>query len=286
MQALFLRVSMSESLPPPVGPVSSPFEEALRLARFYTRLPLPALAFEREPFAVPDFDRAAFALPLIGVVVGSLGALVGALAYLAGISTTLSAILCVATMAVVTGAFHEDGLADSCDGLFGGNTVERRLEIMKDSRLGTFGAAGLVFALLIRIFALADLFRLVGPVALLLVIGVAALARPLAMLPALWLPPAASTGLARSVALPGPQRAGVAMGLGAVIALGCGWPAGLLPAVFMGIIATFITLYALSRLASAKLGGYTGDTLGAAEQVAEITLFLVLSAAANGHGPV
>lgn len=274
-----------EPVPPPQVPPGS-VEAALRLARFYTRLPLPRFRFERDPFGVPDFDRAAWALPWIGVLVGGIGALTGGLAYLSGISTILAAILGVAAMVLVTGAFHEDGLADACDGLFGGTTVERRLEIMKDSRLGTFGVSGLVFSLLIRIFVLADLFRLVGPTALLLVIGVAAAARPLAMLPALWLEPAAAGGLARSVSLPGPRRAGMAMALGALIALASGWPSDLIPGVAIGLVAAIMALYAFSRLASAKLGGYTGDILGAAEQIAEIVLLLVLCAAANGHGPV
>ncbi|MCA0405074.1 MAG: adenosylcobinamide-GDP ribazoletransferase [Proteobacteria bacterium] len=268
--------------PPPVGLL----QESLRLARFLTRLPLPVFAFEAAPHAPPDFDKAAPALPLVGALVGVFCAGIGALAYLSGISTLLAATLSVATGLIVTGGLHEDGFADCCDGFFGGGTPERRLEIMRDSRLGTFGAAGLMFSLLIRVLALAELFRLSGPAALLVLVGVAALARPLALAPALWLGPASAGGLARGVTMPGAGRAAVGMVLGLGLAMICAVPAELVPAMALAGLAGFIGVYALSRLAADKIGGYTGDVFGAAEQLAEIIALVVLSSAANWHGPV
>lgn len=282
---------MAEPPPPDLKtPDSAPpagfAEQGLRLARFFTRLPLPVFRFETSPYAAPDLDRAALALPLVGALAGGCAALVGLVAYLVGISTGLAAALSIAAGVIVTGALHEDGFADCCDGFFGGATPERRLEIMRDSRLGTFGTAGLVFSLLIRVLALADLFRLVGPAALLLLVGVAALARPLALAPTLWLVPAAAGGMARAVTPPGARSGGLAMALGLVVGLGCGWPAELSLGMAGAALAGLMAVYATSRLAAARIGGYSGDVIGAAEQVAEMTMLVVLSAAANAHGPV
>lgn len=257
-----------------------------RVLRFYSRLPMPNLFSEAEPHAMPDFSRASWAVPLAGVVIGGVGAGVGVAAYLIGLSTALAATLTIATLVIVTGAFHEDGLADSCDGLWGGATRERRLEIMKDSRVGTFGAAGLALALALRIFALTELFRMVGPMALVLVIGVAAASRPLALIPVLFLPPAQGTGLAASVPMPGAGALAVASAIGLAVLAGGAFLLELLPglAVTLGVLAP--VLFGAIRVAHAKIGGHTGDILGACQQLGEITLLVGLSAAATWHGPM
>ncbi len=257
-----------------------------KVLRFYSRLPMPVLPFEREPHGMPDFSRATWAIPLVGALIGVIGAVVGLGAYLIGLSTSLAAVLTIATLVIVTGAFHEDGLADSCDGLWGGATRERRLEIMKDSRVGTFGAAGLALALALRIFALAELFRLVGPMALVLVIGIAAVSRPLALIPILVLPPAQGTGLAASVPMPGGASLAAAIVSGIAILAAGVYFVDLLPGLALSLLATGLVLFAAIRIARQKLGGHTGDILGACQQLIEITLLLGLSAAANWHGPV
>lgn len=260
--------------------------DLLNVMRFYTRLPLPVLPFEREAHALPDFRRAAWAVPVTGALVGMLGALAGLLAYWAGLSTLIAATLAVGVQVAITGAFHEDGLADSCDGLFGGTTRERRLEIMKDSRIGTFGGAGLAFALLLRVLALGEMFRLMGPAALAVLPGIAALSRVAALFPVLVLPPAGSQGLAASVPLPDVPSWLKAMAIGLLLyAAGCLWidlPLG-------GLVAAGLALGlmpALAALSQAKIGGHTGDILGACQQLAEIMLLLALSAAGNWRGPL
>lgn len=273
----------SPEVPPPAEGFAA---HALRLARFFTRLPLPVFAFERAPHDAPDFDRAAPALPLIGVLIGLCSASVGLLAYFLGISTQIAAVLTIATGAIVTGALHEDGFADCCDGFWGGGTPERRIEIMRDSRLGTYGVLGLLSTVLLRLLALAELFRLVGPAALLLVVGVAALSRPLAIAPALWLPPASASGSARAVGMPGAKNAGFAMLLGFGIALGCAVPADLEIAMAGAALLALVGVYVFSRLAEAKIGGYTGDVFGAAQQLVEIIALVLLSSAAHGNGPL
>lgn len=254
--------------------------------RFYSRLPMPVLAQESNPHGMPDFARAIWAVPLAGAVIGTCGALAGLASYLAGVSTYLSATLTIATLVIVTGAFHEDGLADSCDGLWGGATRERRLEIMKDSRIGTYGAAGLMLALALRILALAELFRLVGPMALPLVIGIGAFSRPLALIPVLLMPPATGTGLAASVPMPGAAMLAIAIGLGLGLLTFAAYPVDLLPGLAVTLVATVAVLLTGAGIARRKIGGYTGDILGACQQLGEITLLIGLSAAANWRGPV
>jgi adenosylcobinamide-GDP ribazoletransferase len=272
--------------PGPAPGSASAFGDFSKVLRFYSRLPIPVLASENDPHGMPDFSRATWAVPLVGAVIGSCGALVGLLTYLAGVSTYLSATLTIATLVIITGAFHEDGLADSCDGLWGGATRERRLDIMKDSRIGTYGAAGLMLALALRILALAELFRLSGPMALPLVIGVSAFSRPFALIPVLVLPPASGTGLAASVPMPGSRALGVALAIGlGLLALAC-FPANLLPGLAMTLVALAAVLLVAIRLTRNKIGGHTGDILGACQQLSEITLLIGLSAAANWHGPV
>lgn len=281
-----------DKMPPDeLKPASAPasigfFGDFCRVLRFYSRLPVPLLASESDPYGMPDFSRAIWAVPLAGAVIGACGAFAGLLAYLAGVSTYLSATLTITTLVIVTGAFHEDGLADSCDGLWGGATRERRLEIMKDSRVGTYGAAGLALTLALRILALAELFRLLGPMALPLVIGVSALSRPLALIPVLVLPPAAGTGLAASVPMPGAAGLGVAVSLGlGLLALAC-YSVDLLPGLAVALAALTAVLLVAIRVARTKIGGHTGDILGACQQLGEITLLIGLSAAANWQGPV
>lgn len=277
--------------PPPIDAQTSgtplgPAGDFLRVMRFYARLPMPRLASDPSPFAMPDFARAIWAVPVAGAIIGTCGALMGFIAYLLGVSAFIAATLTIATLVAVTGAFHEDGLADSCDGLWGGATRERRLEIMKDSRIGTYGAAGLMLALALRIFALAELFRLVGPMALPLVIGIGALSRPLALIPVLVLPPASGTGLAASVPMPGARGLMVALAIGLVMLLPATYAINLVPGLFATLLALVPILWIAIRLARDKIGGHTGDILGACQQVSEIALLIGLSTAANWHGPV
>ena len=124
--------------------------------RFYSRLPVPALPWEQDAHALPSFPRLVRVIPLAASLLGLMPAAALGVALILDLGPWLSAMLAVATMVLATGALHEDGLADVADS-FGGTTRDRRFEIMRDSRIGSFGAAALFLALALRIGALAEI---------------------------------------------------------------------------------------------------------------------------------
>jgi len=215
--------------------------------------------------------RAAWAWPLAGAAVAVLAGAVGWIGLSLGLSPALAAGLVLAAQIAATGALHEDGLADTADGLWGGQERTRRLEIMKDSRIGSYGVLALVLSLGLRWVALAALFDGGGLFAPL--IAAAALSRaPMGVLMAA-LPNARGAGLAQSVGRPGQDTATLGAILAFVVALlAVGWV--VLAPVFWVALATI----ALAALAKAKIGGQTGDILGASQQLAEIAALLALAA--------
>jgi adenosylcobinamide-GDP ribazoletransferase len=233
---------------------------------FYTRLPLPHPA----AIAGADIARASWAAPVAGAVVGSLGALAYLLGDAVGLRPMLSATLAVATSIVVTGALHEDGLADTADGL-GGTDREKTLAIMRDSRLGTFGALALLISLMLRVGAIASLG---GPDEVAPVL-IAAHAGARAALPAFMalVPPARVDGLSAAAGTP-PVWSIVAAGMLGVVAL-CllGALHGVIALILVSLAAAAIALLCIRRI-----GGQTGDVLGALEQVSEVAILLVAAA--------
>jgi adenosylcobinamide-GDP ribazoletransferase len=232
---------------------------------FSTRLPLPHIG----AVTGADVARASWALPIAGAVVGAIGALVYWLATWAALPALPAAALAVAATVLATGALHEDGLADVADGFGGGATRERKLEIMRDSRLGTYGACALVLSLLLRITALASLTQ----PALVAYALVAAHIGARAVMPAvMWfVPPAKPEGLSASAGAP-PGAGVIAAAILGAVALGVGLGPG------AGAIAVLVTLVGAAlvvRLSMAQIGGQTGDVLGAVEQVSEILILLV-----------
>ena len=119
----------------------------LAAVMFFTRIPINWSSFSEE---APDLTRAAWSFPIIGLIVGFFCGLIGDICVFFGIPTLLSCLIAIALSVLVTGAFHEDGLADMADGFGAGGSPERINEIMHDSRLGTYGVVTLTLALLIR----------------------------------------------------------------------------------------------------------------------------------------
>ena len=219
--------------------------------QFFTRLPIPRWV----GFDAAWLNHASRYFPLVGLVVGAIAAGVYAAAALV-LPAPVAAVLSTAATIFITGAFHEDGFADACDGLGGGMTRERALEIMKDSRVGAYGAIGVVCMLIAKCTALAFLPPASAIAALLL-------AHPLSRLAATSLIWTMEYARAEGKAKPLAQR----MSSGE---FSIATATVLLPA------ATLVVHGA--RKFERRLGGYTGDCLGAVQQLSEVAIYLAVLA--------
>jgi adenosylcobinamide-GDP ribazoletransferase len=232
---------------------------------FLTRIPLSREA----PGVGFDIARTAWAFPLVGMVVGLIGAAVYALAHALGLPAWPASTLSVAATLWATGCLHEDGLADTADGFGGGKTRERKLDIMRDSRIGTYGVCALAIAILLRVSVLA---ALAGPatVALVLIMTHGAARAVLPMFMSL-VPAARRDGLSHDAGQPPSLSVAIAAALGALLLVA---GLGLLPGIG-AVILLAIAAFLMAWLCEAQIGGQTGDVLGALEQVCEIVIFLV-----------
>jgi adenosylcobinamide-GDP ribazoletransferase len=241
------------------------------MVRFYSRLPVPALPFEGDPHRLPDFRTATRMLPLAGLLIGVPAACALWLSEAAGLPPLAVAGLAVAVNAVATGAFHEDGLADTFDGLAGGRTPERRLEIMKDSRVGAFGGTALALGLLLRVVLLAALVEEWGAPAAWLLLASATLTRTTSLLPLAALPPARPDGFTAAVGRPTLFTFGqamlVALALSGVL---LGLPGAAVGGGLAGTVLALAAAGALAAWARSAIRGQTGDIAGASQQAGEI----------------
>jgi adenosylcobinamide-GDP ribazoletransferase len=204
---------------------------------FLTRLPVA----RATPAAGADIARAAWAFPLAGVLIALIGAVIYAAAHKLGSPPWVAAALAVAATLAVTGCLHEDGLADTADGFGGGDTREHKLDIMRDSRIGTYGVCALTLSILLRVSAIASLGNpIVVLWALIAAHGGARAAMPVFMT---LVPPARSDGLAFAAGRP--------------------------------LILLLVVIVLMAWLSVMQIDGQTGDVLGAVEQVCEIVVLLV-----------
>lgn len=243
----------------------------LRLAvAFLTRIPNahPPRAGQHH------FGWAHAFFPAVGALIGLLVASVQIAASALGMSGLAASGLGLAAGALLTGCLHEDGLADTADGLGGGHDRHRKLEIMRDSRVGTYGAAALILAMIVKVGSISQAHGWTLVVAL----AVAhSLSRSAATVVAKWLPPARLDGLGATAGrIP---LLAITVSLLSSLAIG----AALLDVLRLSasIIATCIAAGTMALLAKRQIGGQTGDILGAVQQLAEIALLLVLTAGAT-----
>ncbi|MGQ2902241.1 MAG: adenosylcobinamide-GDP ribazoletransferase [Neoaquamicrobium sediminum] len=227
---------------------------------FYTRLPIP------DP-GERDFAAAQWAAPIAGVVVGLMVGTTLGLSHALGVAAPLAAALALAAGALLTGALHEDGLADVADGFGGGQTRERKLEIMKDSRVGSYGVIALVLSLLMRWSALAMLAASGTFTMIAVLVGAHAASR--AAIPAFMarVQPARPDGLSAGVGRVDSQAALYAAIIGFLLLL----PVGLGFALVAALLVVALSLW-LERLAMRQIGGQTGDVLGTLQQCCEIAV--------------
>jgi adenosylcobinamide-GDP ribazoletransferase len=245
--------------------------EALRAAvMFFTRIPLPsARTWDPE-----SLQRAAAYFPLVGWIVGGVAAGVWWLAMLVWPPLIASGVSLAATL-LLTGAFHEDGFADVCDGFGGGTTRERVLEIMRDSRIGAFGAIGVSMMLGGKWHTVAALPEALAPWTLL---AGHTLSRGAAATIMTTLVYVQVDGKAKPLAT---RLRGGRFVVSLVFALA---PLALLPPRYWwGIAAVACVRVALTRWFVTRIGGYTGDCLGAAQQVSELAFLLTTLAIARTH---
>lgn len=240
--------------------------------RFLTQVRLPGPVWE------PESLRAAMRwFPLVGGVVGLVGFAVLWLGATV-LPASLAAGLALGAMIWMTGGLHEDGLSDVADGLGGAVPRERALEIMRDSRIGAYGAIALVLVLGLRWSALAALAPAAAPLSLAAaVVGSAAAGRAGVLVAARVLPPARPGGLGAALGT-GPDAGALVIGLGTAAAIAlAGGPAGL-----GALAAAGLATVAVVRLARRRLGGHTGDVLGTVSLTAETAALVAFAAALAG----
>ncbi len=231
-------------------------------AAFLTRLPV-SVPQGRGMAAVAGACRA---YPLVGAGIGLAAGGVCLAAQAIGLGVWLAAILAVTCQVVLSGALHEDGLADVVDGL-GAYDRERRLEIKRDSRIGAYGVLALILATGLRVAAIASL----AGSALAALVVAAALSRAVMAWPMAWLPPARDDGLAAAAGRPGAARLVEGSLIAMALAFAISGPGGLL-----AVAAAALAALSVSWLAQRNLGGATGDVIGTTQVVAEIAVLLTL----------
>lgn len=242
----------------------------LLAVQFLTRFPVKtARLYTPERMA-----KAVRYYPLVGALVGAASAIAFVLVNLA-LPSAIAIIIAIAVGVLITGAFHEDGLADTFDGLGGGLSREQALQIMKDSRLGTYGTLALIIALGLKAATLIAMPTAVIPMAFVVAHG-------LSRLSSVWVIATSryvrEDGKAKPVA-DAASRTSLLIALAtgaALIALWCVW----LPpiALIWGGAGLLAGHFAMRFMFERKLGGYTGDTLGAVQQASEIGFYLGLLA--------
>ena len=245
------------------APSFTPIRDIRVAVSFLTRIPTGWI----DNMHSSDLTRAAWAFPIIGVLVGGIG---GGALYLAAaqnLHPLLCALIALALQALITGALHEDGLADVADG-FGARQQSRILEIMRDSRIGTYGVLALVFSIAIKSAALAGI---PGPgLAWVAMVAAAAVSRGILPLIMAMVRPARSDGLSHGAGRPSMSVAGIAIALGVITLFIC------LPikAAFAAIVIALPLMALVLFWAVRRLGGQTGDVLGALQQMTEIAVLI------------
>ncbi|PPQ30246.1 adenosylcobinamide-GDP ribazoletransferase [Rhodoblastus sphagnicola] len=251
-------------------------DETAEALRFFSRLPIPRRA------GATTASGAAFGLalrraPFAGAVLGLASGLVLLAATQAGAPNAVAAWLVVGLAAFVTGAMHEDGFADVADGFGGGYTKERRLEIMRDSRIGAFGAAALILSFGLRVAALTALAAAPGK-ALFVLVAAGAVSRAACLAPVILLPPARADGLGRAAVLSRARGREVLWTtlVFAATPLLAGFSLGV---CVLALLLAGVAVRGLCVWAQKMIGGQTGDVAGAAQQAAEIAMLAVFSGA-------
>ncbi|MGN6488423.1 MAG: adenosylcobinamide-GDP ribazoletransferase [Devosia sp.] len=268
------RIRQDNFREPPPSPPDRGFGADLVMAlRFFSRLPTGD-----RPFEPPDLTRIAVALPFASVII-ALGpaALLMLLGFL--LPGYFAAALAVGAMLAVTGAMADDALADAADGLVGGATPERRLEIMKDSRHGTYGVAALCLYIVLRVVALGSLAVAHGPAAAAaILVATTVLARSSSLWLSLELPNARAGGVSAGAGRVGRNSFGIGLLFSAIIAFIVAAPFTSLVAVVLAFLVAGLVAWGWTAVCRKLVGGQTGDLIGALQALIEVGVLTVLLA--------
>tara|TARA_R110002020_G_scaffold34066_26_gene103742 strand:+ start:14914 stop:15696 length:783 start_codon:yes stop_codon:yes gene_type:complete len=255
--------------------ISDYVDDIARATGFLSRLPAPARYFN-------DYDgslsRASGMFPAAGLVIALVPGLAILLLTLLGANAALTVLIALAILIAITGGLHEDGLADAADAFGARGGREHMLEIMKDSRTGTYGVLALLISFAFRVTALTIILSVLGGWnTFLVVLAVAAGSR--AAITWHWneLPPARRDGVAVSAGAPDANAATMALFTGAILFTGlAAVSTGIMPAILgLGVLAVAVSQW--TSIVRRKLNGHTGDTLGASQQIAETASLVTLA---------
>ncbi|MCL6708151.1 adenosylcobinamide-GDP ribazoletransferase [Pseudomonas sp. R2.Fl] len=249
--------------------------DAIRAVGFLSRFPVPSRFFEGETAPISGM---ASAFPLAGLIVALPATAL--LLVLDALDTypLLAAAMGLGVLVVSTGALHEDGLADCADGLFGGRDREAMLSIMKDSRVGSYGVLAMILSFSLRAAAIAAVVEAYAAAESALALLLAAVLSRAAMV---WhwssLPSARPDGVAAAAGTPDSSARRIAVISGVAICFLLATMGGIVPAFLLALAASVASGRLFAWLAQRKIGGHTGDTIGASQQIAEIAILCSLA---------
>ncbi|UXN70070.1 adenosylcobinamide-GDP ribazoletransferase [Devosia neptuniae] len=252
-------------------------DDFIMALRFFSRLPTGD-----SPHQKPDLGRIAMALPLasIAIGIGPVVLLIGGV--LVGLPAYFAAALAVGAMVLASGAMAEDALADAADGLFGGHTPERRLEIMKDSRHGTYGVAALCLFLVLRVMAVGSMAETSPLAAGAAWLAASIVGRSAALWVAVALAPARRDGASATAGQLSWRNFAVGMVFAAVLLFLLGGPASSIAGLVLAIVLSVGTAWGWTALCKRLVGGQSGDLIGALAALIEIAAFTGLLVFARG----
>lgn len=249
--------------------------DIVRAIAFLSRIPVPPSFFENYS---GNLSRVAHAFPPAGVLIALPAAIVFGLLLGLQADPLLAALLALTVQTLTSGALHEDGLSDTADGLGGGRDRDRALAIMKDSRIGNYGAIALLLSFGLRAAAIAAIARDVPPfAAALMLLAVAALSRGAMVWHWYALPPAKSDGVAASGGKPDDNAMHTALISALVLSGFLLWPSLRLFAFVLCLLVTAAAASLFTRRVKTRLFGHTGDTIGATQQICEIAALCTLA---------
>ena len=252
-------------------------DDTARSVAFLSRVPVPQRHFNGHDGRL---SRAVRAFPIAGVLIVLPAAALAAILSALHAPPLLLAFATLGLQVLITGALHEDGLSDSADGIGGGKDRDSALAIMKDSRAGSYGVVALILSFGLRSAAIAALVPVLTPSGLgMTLLAVAAASRTAMVWHWSLLPPARRDGVAASVGEPDGRATVLALASGILLAALLILPHGKVLALLPAIALAALAVLAFNRIALRKIGGHTGDTIGATQQLAEMSLLFALALA-------